>query len=230
MLPPLFNRIAETVPTLQGWCESDKAQRLAACVVALRPTVTVEIGVYGGASFIPMALAAQYNEHGRVVGIDPWTVEASTEGMSGPNLDWWGKLDHQAIYRGFIDKVLTLGLKDRVKIIPLRSDQVKIDAEIGPVIDICHIDGAHHIQAALYDANNYALRVRVGGLCFLDDIEWSDGGPKKAAEVLLKSGFVEIWRAGTGAMFQRVAPGLPKPAVKPAVISRSLQTKRLVKR
>ena len=53
----LFLDIADVVPRLNGWCSVNKAQHLAAMVCALQPVTAVEIGVFGGKSLIPMAMA-----------------------------------------------------------------------------------------------------------------------------------------------------------------------------
>ena len=199
----LFNAITGVLPTLPGWCELDKAHALAAAVLTLRPRVCAEIGVFGGGSLIPTALACQAVGSGHVVAIDPWSAAASTEGYEGPNKEWWSKLDHEAIYQCFGRNVQTLGLTDRVLIQRAKSD----DVTPADVIDLLHVDGQHTDQA-VRDVQRFAPKIRNGGLCFMDDIGWvnetTGAGVQRAVEALLKLGFVELYKIGTGACFQRV--------------------------
>ena len=112
----LFGRIAGVLPTLEGWCDLEKANTLASAVLSLRPAVTVEIGVFGGKSLIPMALACAACGTGRVIGIDPWDAASSTEGYTEANADWWKSVDHEAIYRGFTAHVHALGIEPYVEV------------------------------------------------------------------------------------------------------------------
>jgi predicted O-methyltransferase YrrM len=198
----LFFRIDELLPTLPGWCEPEKARRLAATVLALQPTVTVEIGVFGGKSLIPLALAHQHLGHGKVIGIDPWENAAAVEGYDGANAEWWKTVNLGAIFSGFRATLSELQLESWVEIHQRRSDDVEPPA----VIDLLHVDGQHTDQAAR-DVKRFAARVRPGGICFMDDVDWSN--PEHGTTVqsavgeLKKLGFVELYRVGTGAVFQR---------------------------
>lgn len=206
----VINRIVDefTENRIPGWCELDKALDLAATVIALRPKKVVEIGVYGGKSLLPMALACESINSGIVIGIDPWSPVASTEGYTGDNATWWSKLDHEGIYRSFVENVVRLGLANRVAIERAKSD----DAAVPTTIDLLHIDG-QHTEQAIRDVNRFAVNVRVGGIVCVDDINWkNDGRPDvaNAVEALKQLGFVELYPSGTGAFFQRVS--LPTPA------------------
>ncbi len=201
----LFSQIEQLVPTLDGWCSVPKAGQLAATVLALRPKVTVEIGVFGGRSLIPMALAHQMMNSGRVYGIDPWNASSSTEEMTGENKAYWAKVDHDAVYRRFMGHVANLGLSPVVEVIRARSDCYNWPLDLP--VDALHIDGSHGYNAATSDATRYGARVRVGGICFVDDISWDSHGPEQALVILQKMGFVELYRVVDGsdnwAAFQR---------------------------
>lgn len=203
MTPDLFNRIAAELPTLHGWCDLDKAIDLAATVVALRPQVVVEIGVFGGKSLIPMALACQAIGSGVVIGVDPWDPRASSEGYDGKNKEWWENLDHESIARSYLNAVQRLGLNQFVQTVRMRSDAFAPPDKI----DFCHIDGSHSEQA-IRDVQRYASNVRVGGFTAMDDTTWTNNGiphVTMAVDALLKLGFVHVYNVGTGAMFQRVS-------------------------
>jgi hypothetical protein len=53
---------------------------MAALIRREKPSVVVEIGVFGGRSLVPQALALRENKQGVVYGIDPYTAAAATEG------------------------------------------------------------------------------------------------------------------------------------------------------
>jgi len=211
MTPELFNRIAKILDVppgqpshVEGWCDLDKACDLAATVLAIRPKVIVEIGVFGGRSLIPMALACQHLNQGVVIGIDPWSAQASTDGYDEANAKWWGSLDHEAVYRRFMSHLRELGLQGYVVVERSKSDDVKFEIT---EIDFLHIDG-QHTEQAIRDANRFASMVRVGGFVCVDDTGWTNHGVAHvslAVVELLKLGFVRLYNVSTGSMFQRVS-------------------------
>lgn len=195
----LFNAITGVLPTLDGWCELEKAHALAAAVLTLRPEVVVEIGVFGGRSLIPMAMACQAVGRGKVVGIDPWAAAASVESQDEANRQWWQSCDHERVYQGFLRQVAQLGLQGHVEVRRAKSD----DVAPPETIDLLHVDG-NHGDPAYRDVRRFGPKVRVGGLAVLDDIGWTGGAVQRGVEFLLSQGFVELYRLGTGALFQRV--------------------------
>ncbi len=167
----------------------------------MRPNVTVEIGVWGGRSFLPLALAHKEIGKGIVIGIDPWSPSESVLGQRDVDAKWWMAADHELVRNDFLQKVQEYGVGDMIKIHRLTSDQFDITSV--PTIDILHIDG-NHSEQAFKDALKFAPNVRVGGLCFCDDLNWSGGGVLRAHAYLLESGFSELFRMDTGAMLQRI--------------------------
>ncbi len=163
---------------LEGWCSEGKASKLMDFVWAMDPQVVVEIGVFGGKSLIPMAYALKANGLGVIYGIDPWSCQASAEGMDGANKDWWGSLDHQAILTGLQSKIKQFQLNRYVKLIQATS----ADAPLIHDIDILHIDGNHSEEASYFDALKWVPLVRPGGIVIFDDITW--GTTSKATDWL----------------------------------------------
>ncbi|MBI2809024.1 MAG: hypothetical protein HYX68_28910 [Planctomycetes bacterium] len=53
----LFEEIEVAIWPLEGWCTPEKAQMLAALIIDALPALCVEIGVHGGKSLIPQAMA-----------------------------------------------------------------------------------------------------------------------------------------------------------------------------
>jgi predicted O-methyltransferase YrrM len=210
-------------PRIEGWCTEEKAFDLAASVLTIRPEVCVEVGVFGGSSLIPIALALRAVGRGQVIGIDPWMPEESVKGMVDQrDIDWWSKLDHESIYRGFMQAVVAEGVSNQVVVFRQTSDA----CEPPKVIDFLHCDGNHGEQA-FRDTKRYGSKVRVGGLIFLDDLSWAGGAVGRSAQWLLETGCIKLYDRDTGAMFMRVAAP-PVKLQRVAKVTRKL-SRRLAK-
>lgn len=194
----LFDSIRQIQPKLPGWCPPEKAEALAAIVLAIRPAVSVEIGVWGGSSFIPIALAHKYVGSGVVIGIDPWDKSESVKNETPENMAWWSDQDHEKIFGMFSAIVSQLGLEQFAQVWRKTSDR----ANPPNVIDLLHIDGSHTDQA-VRDVVRYASKVRPGGFCVMDDLDWKTGGVRRAEARLLTLGFRRLHALGTGAVYQR---------------------------
>lgn len=195
----LFETIERVQPTLPGWCCKEKAEALASIVIALRPSVSLEIGIWGGSSFIPIALAHKYVGLGVAMGIDPWNARDSVKNEVPENFEWWANQDHNAIREGFMRKLAELELGEWTRIFVSTSDAFSPPQNI----DLLHIDGSHTEQA-VRDVVRYATRVRVGGICVMDDLDWKGGNVKLAERRLLEMRFKMLYALGTGAVYQRV--------------------------
>lgn len=194
----LFETIRARQPNLPGWCTPEKAEALAAIVVAMRSNLSLEIGIFGGSSFIPIALAHKHVGRGVAIGIDPWSASEAARNEQPANVDWCNKQDYEAIYQNFLGELARLSLKDVTQIIRQPSNAVAPPE----VIDLLHIDGSH-TQQAVTDVWRFAVHVRPGGFCVMDDIEWSGGHVKRAVSDLVSIGFRHLYPLGTGAVFQR---------------------------
>lgn len=167
-----------TMQELEGWCSEDKATILLNLIFLKKPSKIVEIGVFGGKSLIPMALALKSLGHGKIYGIDPWNKEASCEGMEGDHYEWWHRLDHNKILIGLIDKIVRFELIDVIDLVRAKSIDVMPIEEI----DFLHIDGNHSEKTALEDVEKWVPYVKTGGLIVFDDLDWPS--TKKAVECL----------------------------------------------
>ncbi len=148
---------------LEGWCTYQKASILIDFVLMARPQIIVEIGVFGGKSFVPMALALREIGAGVAYGIDPWSSGESVQGMEGPNKEYWSNVDHDAILRGLQEKIKKHGLENQIQLIRSTS----IDAPSIFNIDILHIDGNHSDETSFIDVTKWVPLVRRGGVNYL---------------------------------------------------------------
>lgn len=73
-LRSLIVEVEDALSPGAGWCSLEKANALVALIVALRPCVVVELGVWMGGSAIPMALALRAVGSGQLVAIDAWCL------------------------------------------------------------------------------------------------------------------------------------------------------------
>jgi hypothetical protein len=207
----LKREIVRVAESLHGWCTATKAIILCEELEQMDAKLGVEIGVFAGRSLIPMAMMmAAMRGGGIIVGIDPWTAAAATEGYNAENAKWWGEtVDLEAIYRAFMAAVEAEKVVGQVHVIREKSDDVTPPESI----DLLHVDGQHTLQA-LRDVDRFARNVRRGGVCCMDDLNWTnDGRPEvlQAAARLKELGFVEKFPIGTGAMFVRAKLLNPPP-------------------
>jgi len=195
----LFETIIRTNPKMEGWCDIPKAITLASMVLALRPECVLEVGIFGGRSFLPMALACKELGRGVVVGIDPWDKGVSVRGQTSPeDIKWWSELDMEKIRTGFMALIPEHGLEKFTKIHRMESNRVASPTNIG----ILHIDG-NHDATAIQDVMNFAPHVVQGGFCVMDDLNMFGGFTNRAAQRLQQMKFKQLYALGTGMVFQK---------------------------
>jgi predicted O-methyltransferase YrrM len=179
VLVPLMTAL---MPKLEGWCTVRKACLLAGLVIDLDARVVGEIGVYGGRSLIPMALAMRGKPRAAAYGIEPWSNSVAVQTPTHEaNDEWWSKLDFHAIKKGFVSAMLELDCLGTVKIVEMTSDQAYgafSDVSSRP-FDLLHIDGSHSTEQALADVRRWTPLVRSGGVVVLDDILWDSVRPAR---------------------------------------------------
>jgi len=197
----LFDRISTFIKNCpHGWASEEKGVSLAAAVLTMRPEICVEIGVWGGKSAIPIALALKEVGRGVLWAIDPWSPQASAAGQTEKNSQWWGEQDHELIYQYFLKNIEDTATQSCIRVIRQKSDDVQPPKQIG----LFHCDGNHSDQA-IRDVERFAPNVRTGGLVFMDDIQWEGGGVLRAVAKLKSFGFVSLYKMDTGELFQRVS-------------------------
>lgn len=196
----LFETIIRTNPKLEGWCDVQKAITLASIVLAIRPEVSLEIGVFGGRSFLPIALAHKAIGRGVAVGVDAWDKNVGIREQTTPeDKKWWSELDMEKIRTGFMALIPEYGLENFTRIVRTQSSTFTSPTNIG----LLHIDGAHS-DTAINDVINFAPHVVVGGICVMDDIGMFGNHVTRAAQRLQQMRFKQLYALGTGAVFQRI--------------------------
>lgn len=195
----LFQTI-ESLQTLPGWCSNEKACTLASMVLALRPALTLEIGVFGGRSFLPMALAHKAIKTGICVGIDAWDKDVAVrEQTTNEDREWWAKVDQHQIYANFMQQIYNHDLDKIVQIYRVESRNFQPPNQIS----VLHIDGSH-TQTATTDMVRFGPKVVMGGFLVTDDTDWKGGGVAAGEQRLVQFGFKKLYGLGTGAVFQKI--------------------------
>ncbi len=165
-----------------GWCDKEKAQKLYDVIRESKAKLCVEIGIFGGSSFIPQALALRDNGEGLAVGIDPWSNDAALEEMENDaNKRWWSNINFDDVYHNFLQKLNIYNLESFTKIHRNKSTNLVKDF-LDESIDVLHIDGNHCEKLSYEDSINYFPKVKVGGYIFYDDTCWSENGKNISTE------------------------------------------------
>lgn len=193
-----LHEILTTVqPGLPGWCDPLKALTLASIVIARRPRVSVEIGVYGGSSFIAIAAAHQHIGFGSVMGIDAWDKDVAVAAQTDPESRvWWANQDLLKLYTDLDALLEKLDLRMCATLFHNHSNNITPPQSIG----LLHVDGGHNAQA-ITDVNRFAPRVEPGGFVVTDDTHWAGGGVQRAESLLIAMKFRKLYALGTGAVF-----------------------------
>jgi methyltransferase family protein len=166
----LKKTIDDCLPGMHGWCSLEKAYAMAGIVLEAKPQVSVEIGVWGGKSFLAMALAHVELAHGHAYGIDPWAKDAALDGVQEKeNLDWWAAQDYDGIYEGCMRAMFDHAPVDRWTIYRATSQRA---SGLFDAIDFLHVDGNHSEKASTGDIMAYLPKLVSGGYLLFDDVDW----------------------------------------------------------
>lgn len=162
---------------MQGWCSEEKAEMFMDLVLRENLKVCVEIGVFGGASALPIATALKLQGgEGVIYCVDPWDSEEASRHFDPikdkENYTYWSRIDFSRIYRGFINTVNVWQLEDQCVVI--QADSALAAEDIEDSIDFLHIDGNHSEAISLLDAETYLPKVRSGGYICYNDCLWPE--------------------------------------------------------
>lgn len=188
------------LPTIPGWCTKTKCTEMMDLIFQVKPDVCVEIGVYGGSSLFPTAVALKYLNKGVVYGIDPWdTAEFSKYSTAyDTHLNWWRTIDMNSMYQQTMNMVKTNDLQKHCTILRMTSEAA---APLIPSIDILHIDGTHLDEEDLVHVTQYLPKVKIGGYVWYNG--WSTS--PKAYEYVKKTCYIrKVIDTGTCILLEKV--------------------------
>jgi predicted O-methyltransferase YrrM len=176
---PVPRSIHKTISTIlrtvdRQFCHPAKPRVLASLIVRERIQRTVEIGVYGGASFVAQAVAARH-VGGLAIGIDPYSAAEAEQKDNRDRLDPLGddlaRRDWEGIYAAFLAMLDRYDLARWCRILRMTSTEAAPLIESG--VGLIHIDGNHDRMKVEADLANYLPKLRPGGYLVIDDIGWT---------------------------------------------------------
>lgn len=177
--------------SIHGWCTHEKAAALMDLVYKSNSSLCVELGVFGGKSLLPIALASKkINPSSKVIGIDAWETQASLEGKNDEANDaWWSNINYDEIYEYTKDLMKSNDVDSIVELWRCKSrDAVSKFADNS--IDVLHQDSNHSEEISCEEVELYSKKVKLGGFWIFDDTDWST--TKTAQSNLLTKGYTII--------------------------------------
>jgi predicted O-methyltransferase YrrM len=176
MRDELIELVKVSLPKIHGWCTLEKATSFVDLILENKPELCIEIGIFGGSSYIPQALALRENGKGLIIGIDPWTTDAALEEMiHEDHKNWWGNLRIEEIYEHAKQNIKDFSVEKYCTLIRAKAEDVVNQFE-NESVDLLHIDGNHSEALSYKDATLYLPKVKVGGHIMFDDIWWTEEG------------------------------------------------------
>lgn len=166
----LSSKIESVCMPLDGWTTEDRLKMMAQLITTDKPELVVELGVFGGRSFIAQALALQVVGEGVIYGVDPWRKEAAIEGEIAANATWWSNIDLEAIHRKSMSAIWNNSLEQHAVVVRSESQHCY---HLFDNIDIINIDANHSELASCRDFRLYYPRVKKGGWIWVDDTDWA---------------------------------------------------------
>jgi hypothetical protein len=166
--------LKEVVESLEGWCSPEKAEIMYNLILENKPELVVELGVFGGRSLVPMALAQFENGMGIIKGIDPWSADASLEGNhSKQSLGGWkgiSSVGYSNVYNRCL-KALADHKLTNCELIRMKS-QNACGLFANNSIDILHQDGNHSEELTCMEVELYMPKLKSGGHWISDDVNF----------------------------------------------------------
>lgn len=197
------------VNSLQGWCSVQKAHILYDLVLKSDSQVSVELGVFGGRSLIPIALAHKVKDSGFVLGVDAWNKQASIEGdgaskdgiSAKANDEWWSNVDYGKIYDGCSKAIDRYGLNNFCGTVKINSLTVGTLIKDN-FIDLLHQDSNHSEEISCAEVELYFPKMKAGSYWICDDTDWTT--TQKAQELLMDKGFTMVADYQNFRVFQNI--------------------------
>lgn len=201
----LFANIDRAINRIgHGWTTVTKGQIMASMIVALRPAISIEIGVYAGKGLVSMALAHAAVGFGTAIGIDPYNMKDSLEGQTNmADREFWQACDYDAMLRLAQTTLAEFGCEQHSQIIVQRSDRAAVPQQ--GTCGLLRVDG-NHGEMAVRDVMRWSSCVQRGGFLFVDDLEWTGKAPTRAAQWLdaQSSMWKRLYNLDDGLVYQRI--------------------------
>ncbi|MGO4683900.1 class I SAM-dependent methyltransferase [Hyphomicrobium sp. 2TAF46] len=181
-----LNRLANSIPVdVGGGSAIEKIGVMAALADRLSLRTFIEIGVYRGRSFFPIAFFLSRRE-GYSYGIDPYTrFDAQEYDLPEAVVDavnkFFEETDYDALYTDALRRRDDFRLSQSTEIIRQTSQRaIEYFRDQCITVDIVHIDGNHDTKFVMQDVELYISLLNPGGLLIIDDTNWDSVKPALA--------------------------------------------------
>lgn len=205
----LLENAENTSKDSYGWCSKEKREAIIALILNAKPRICVEVGVFGGSSFLPMALALSHLQAGKAYAIDSWSNTDCIKYMPDDDLNksWWARINLSFIEESFTQKIQSRKLKKICTV--YKQDSVKAASNFkNNSIEFLHWDGNHSLKGAQKEFQAYVPKVKSGGYILVSDVMWlaSNKNPiQEAVEELFKTcELIDFLEDGNVLLFQKM--------------------------
>ncbi len=168
----LKRQVCYFLPSLHGWCTEEKASNFIDLVLEVKPKVCAEVGVYGGSSLFPVAMALKFLTSGVVIGIDAWDRLECIKYFDAihdmVNLSWWGTVNLYHVYNCYLNMIKTHMLDTYCITKKMHSFKAAMELD-NMSIDILHLDGNRAETISAKEVELYLPKVVSGGYIWLTD-------------------------------------------------------------
>jgi hypothetical protein len=196
--------IRNDLSSIHGWCSVEKALYLAKLVSDNKLFRCVELGVFGGRSLLPIALAARtVTDASCIYGIDPFEKGASLEGEnSDANDAWWSNIDYDEMH-DYATCLLGPRGKYKLNVKLLRTTSEKaVTLFEDASLHLLHQDSNHSEEVSCKEVKLWHAKVMPNGYWVFDDTDWST--TQKAQRILQEEyGYRLVHDATTWRVFRR---------------------------
>lgn len=168
---PNFNKVKEGVINYLSntSCSKEKISFLMDHILKTKPQICVEVGVFAGATLLPVAVTLKYLGGGKAYAIDAWSNDVATFNMKphDHNRERWSQLDLKAVYYKFKSRLYDWDVESKVKILKKTSEKAAPDVN---QIDFLHLDGDYTEEGSYNDAVLYLSKVKPGGYILYSNV------------------------------------------------------------
>jgi hypothetical protein len=196
--------IINDIEKIEGWCTIEKALYVVDFIEKNSIRTYIELGVFGGRSLLPVALAIKHIHGigGDIIGIDPWEIQPCLEGENAKENDaWWASIDLDKMY-SYTQNLLKMYNVDDIVRLKRTSSNDYVNNIGSQSIDLLHQDSNHSEFTSCREVDQYYDKVKINGFWIFDDTDWET--TQKAQKKLVAKGYECVHDAVHWKIFKRI--------------------------
>lgn len=168
-----LNQVETASKNVPGWYSRARMEATVALIINIKPKLCVEVGVFGGASLLPIAMTLKRIKLGHVYAVDSWNNSDCTKYMpdEDPNKDWWSHLPLNDFYTSFVEALKINKVKKKCTII--KGESVRSASKFKDnSIDFLNWDGNLSSLGAQKELQAYLPKIKSGGYILVNNVKW----------------------------------------------------------